>query len=350
MYSALFFPGKLEWTGVAATYALPSTSCHLFVRDLQTFIAANGTSIQVYRRKLMSLDLGLRRNFVFPFFICNVSNAIIGADFLHYFNIKPDLRNRSLFDTSTKLNCNDIIRNSNIFSIKTHVIDNDFSKLLNDFPNIVKEPCANQTVKHNVVHYIDTFGPPVCAKPRRMAPDRPDGHGYELVSSVRALVPQKFSVEEELMHVKHVEVKSPHFGVMWKFGRGVISSEYRSKPPWDKSGCTPNCHSLGRISLTPTWSDTSLPISHRSRFRREVEAMMELRASWTSMGRTLTGFKQHRNTTRTTNYSAFSEITTLQTFFSFSLPSGRGQLFVNQESVNQESVKCLLKGGRVFRD
>ncbi|GFU02738.1 hypothetical protein TNCV_1384611 [Trichonephila clavipes] len=52
----------------------------------------------------------------------------------------------------------------------------------------------------------------------------PDGHGYELVSSVRALVPQKFSVEEELMHVKHVDVKSPHVGVMWKFGRGVIIS------------------------------------------------------------------------------------------------------------------------------
>ncbi|GFW56078.1 hypothetical protein TNCV_374841 [Trichonephila clavipes] len=52
----------------------------------------------------------------------------------------------------------------------------------------------------------------------------PDGHDYELVSSVRALVPQKFSVEEELMHVKHVEVKSRHVGVMWNFGRGVISS------------------------------------------------------------------------------------------------------------------------------
>ncbi|GFS53237.1 hypothetical protein TNCV_1035501 [Trichonephila clavipes] len=50
-----------------------------------------------------------------------------------------------------------------------------------------------------------------------------DGHGYELVSSVRVLVPQKFSVEEELMHVKHIEVKSPHVGVMWNSGRGVIS-------------------------------------------------------------------------------------------------------------------------------
>ncbi|GFW81987.1 hypothetical protein TNCV_771161 [Trichonephila clavipes] len=44
------------------------------------------------------------------------------------------------------------------------------------------------------------------------------------MSSVRALVPQKFSVEEELMQIKHVDVKSPHVGVMWKFGRGVISS------------------------------------------------------------------------------------------------------------------------------
>ncbi|GFW10604.1 hypothetical protein TNCV_893991 [Trichonephila clavipes] len=52
----------------------------------------------------------------------------------------------------------------------------------------------------------------------------PDGRGYELVYSVRALVPQKFSVEEELMHVKYVDVKSPHVGVMWKFGRRVISS------------------------------------------------------------------------------------------------------------------------------
>ncbi|GFS97039.1 uncharacterized protein TNCV_4433321 [Trichonephila clavipes] len=58
----------------------------------------------------------------------------------------------------------------------------------------------------------------------RKTRSNPDGHGYELVSSVRALVPQKFSVEEELMHIKHIEVKSPHVGVMWKFGRGVISS------------------------------------------------------------------------------------------------------------------------------
>ncbi|GFT46716.1 hypothetical protein TNCV_4026461 [Trichonephila clavipes] len=38
---------------------------------------------------------------------------------------------------------------------------------------------------------------------------------------------KKFSVEEELMHVKHVEVKSTHVGVMWKFGR---SYQLRYRP------------------------------------------------------------------------------------------------------------------------
>ncbi|GFT84849.1 integrase catalytic domain-containing protein [Trichonephila clavipes] len=91
-----------------------------------------------------------------------------------------------------------------------------------------------------------------------------------------------------------------------------------------------------------------VPSPRLTDFVRDLEALIELRPSWTSMGRTPTGFKQHRKINRTTNYSAFSEITTLQTIFF--LPSGRGQLFVNQKSVNQESVKCLLKGRRVFRD
>ncbi|GFS97231.1 hypothetical protein TNCV_715801 [Trichonephila clavipes] len=52
----------------------------------------------------------------------------------------------------------------------------------------------------------------------------PGGHGHELVSDVRALVPLKPSVEEKLTHVKYIEAQSPYVGVVWKFGKGVISS------------------------------------------------------------------------------------------------------------------------------
>ncbi|GFS91071.1 piggyBac transposable element-derived protein 4 [Trichonephila clavipes] len=39
------------------------------------------------------------------------------------------------------------------------------------------------------------------------------------------------------MHVKHVDVKSPHVGVMWKFGRGVISSATICLSNPFKKGC-----------------------------------------------------------------------------------------------------------------
>ncbi|GBM19170.1 Retrovirus-related Pol polyprotein from transposon opus, partial [Araneus ventricosus] len=50
--------------------------------------------------------------------------------------------------------------------------DTVFHKLLKEFPSITKLPNPNQPVKHNTVHHIVTKGPPVVAKPRRLAPDR----------------------------------------------------------------------------------------------------------------------------------------------------------------------------------
>ncbi|GFT54648.1 hypothetical protein TNCV_2490691 [Trichonephila clavipes] len=37
---------------------------------------------------------------------------------------------------------------------------------------IVKPPSFSQEVKHNIKHFIETSGPPVFAKARRLAPDR----------------------------------------------------------------------------------------------------------------------------------------------------------------------------------
>ncbi|GFU38944.1 HTH_Tnp_Tc3_2 domain-containing protein [Trichonephila clavipes] len=93
-------------------------------------------------------------------------------------------------------------------------------------------------------------------RPRHLT--EPDGHGYELVSSVRALVPQKFSVEEELMHVKHVEVKGPHVGVMWKFGRGVISS---GRPRVTTSNKEGYLESTAKRNSRSTASDLSRQLS-----------------------------------------------------------------------------------------
>ncbi|GFX20268.1 peptidase A2 domain-containing protein [Trichonephila clavipes] len=44
--------------------------------------AANGTEIPTYGLKILTLDLGLRRPFQWPFIIAKVERGIIGADFL----------------------------------------------------------------------------------------------------------------------------------------------------------------------------------------------------------------------------------------------------------------------------
>lgn len=49
--------------------------------DFKLF-AANGTPIPTYGIKTLNIDLGLRREFRWPFVVAQVSKGILGADFL----------------------------------------------------------------------------------------------------------------------------------------------------------------------------------------------------------------------------------------------------------------------------
>ncbi|XP_026323301.1 uncharacterized protein LOC113232739 [Hyposmocoma kahamanoa] len=79
---------------------LLSTQCK--VSDY-TLSAANGNSIKIYGSRTFSLNLGLRREFRWNFTIADVEIAIIGSNFLAYFNLLPDCRNKLLRDDSTRL-------------------------------------------------------------------------------------------------------------------------------------------------------------------------------------------------------------------------------------------------------
>ncbi|XP_054706732.1 uncharacterized protein LOC129216542 [Uloborus diversus] len=136
-------------------------------------MAANSSNINVYGQKTLSLNLNLRRHFLWTFLIADVSSPILGADFLHYFELVSDLRNKCLRDTKTKLQSADQIKDSKLHSVQISLSgDTKYHKLLRKFPSITKLPNPHQTVKHNTVHHIITKGPPVVAKPRRLAPDR----------------------------------------------------------------------------------------------------------------------------------------------------------------------------------
>ncbi|GBN43170.1 Transposon Ty3-I Gag-Pol polyprotein [Araneus ventricosus] len=92
----------------------------------KALFAAHSSILNVYGQKTLSLNFNLRRYFLWTFLIADIS---ISKDTIYH-------------------------------------------TLLKEFPSITKLPNPNQPVKHTTVHHIVAKGPPVVAKPRRLAPDR----------------------------------------------------------------------------------------------------------------------------------------------------------------------------------
>lgn len=136
--------------------------------------AANGTTIKTYGCHTLRLNLGLRREFKWNFIIADVDTAIIGADFMAYYNLLPDCRNKLIRCGVTGLSATASIANFSQLSVRTILIkDTPFNTILSQFPAITKPPGINRDVKHNTVHFIKTTdGPPVVSRPRRLAPDK----------------------------------------------------------------------------------------------------------------------------------------------------------------------------------
>ncbi|GFU44652.1 transposon Ty3-G Gag-Pol polyprotein [Trichonephila clavipes] len=135
--------------------------------------AANGTEIPTYGLKILTLDLGLRRPFQWPFIIAKVERGIIGADFLQKFQLLIDLHNRKLIDGVTNLSIKGevaTIQENNDLSTVNRA--SKYFNLLKLYPDLTKPNLVNRVVKHEVKHHILTTGQPVYSKARQLAPDK----------------------------------------------------------------------------------------------------------------------------------------------------------------------------------
>lgn len=133
--------------------------------------AANGTSIKTYGSKLLVIDVGLKRKFVFTCIIADVSKPILGADFLQKFGLLVDIRNKQLIDPLNSRKIKGQVLPVLMPSVKTVVgSSNQYHELLKEFPEITKVQSQPLKVKHDTVHHIQTFGPPVCSRARRLHP------------------------------------------------------------------------------------------------------------------------------------------------------------------------------------
>lgn len=130
--------------------------------------AANGTTIKTFGSKLLEVDLKLRRKFHHNFIMAAVNRPIIGADFLAKFGIIVDLKKKRLIDSQTSLSVNALLMNVDTPTPIHFSIDNQFGKILQEFPQLMISPNFKEPLKHDVVHHIVTNGPLPFARPRRL--------------------------------------------------------------------------------------------------------------------------------------------------------------------------------------
>lgn len=136
--------------------------------------AANGTRIRTFGPKTLVEDLGLSRTFTWTFEMADVSRAIIGADFLHYFGLLVDVRRHCLVDPTDKrtVACAATSAVSSYVPLFAVAHAPDWDAVLQDFPSVTRESPVPETFRHGVEHVLQTTGPPLFARPRRLPPDR----------------------------------------------------------------------------------------------------------------------------------------------------------------------------------
>lgn len=133
-------------------------------------VAANGSLIKTWGKRNVPLLLGRGRPFTQEFYVADVTEPILGADFFIANDLAIDMARRCLIDMSdltaipSKIAC----QTPAVSGIHAPSI-NDFDRIIDEFPEIlVPRFRPTDTNKHGVEHHIVTEGPPLHARARRL--------------------------------------------------------------------------------------------------------------------------------------------------------------------------------------
>jgi hypothetical protein len=136
--------------------------------------AANGTTIPTFGTRQLTVYLGPRRRYLWTFILADVPTGILGIDFLQHYELLVDSRRLELIDTSSNIKVMGLKAQTDAYRITGLLADttNRFQSLFTRFPSLTGSLEDIATVTNRVAHHIVTRGPPVTARPRRLAPDK----------------------------------------------------------------------------------------------------------------------------------------------------------------------------------
>lgn len=155
----------------AEVSVIPPTNLQKSNSSSYKLFAANASTIDTYGYKDLTLNIGLRKPFMWRFIIANVDRSILGADFLASSGLIVDLKNKRLIDPTTRLEITGVsvaVPSYGITTIKSNGFSKEVHNLLNEFKEITIETATLNSTKHNVTHCIETTGQPCSAKVRRL--------------------------------------------------------------------------------------------------------------------------------------------------------------------------------------
>ena len=141
----------------------PQEGCNL--------LAVNGSSIITYGKRSLTLNLGLRRAFRWIFIVANVQEPILGADFLR---LLVDIKHSRLIDATTQLRVQGVLSQATSPSPSFLPLQptNVFTSIIAKYPAVFQPHLNSHSVVHDVTHHIQTSGPPICARARRLSPEK----------------------------------------------------------------------------------------------------------------------------------------------------------------------------------
>ena len=122
---------------------------------------------------LMDLALSLDgRLFNWTFVIANVTQPLLGADFLCSFNLMVDIKGQRLINTTTFSSVMLNQTTGQYLGIHSVSMDRTYADILAEFPEILTPTFSCSTVRHGVELFIPTEGPPIHSRARRLPPDK----------------------------------------------------------------------------------------------------------------------------------------------------------------------------------
>ena len=96
----------------------------------------------------------------------------MSIDFLRQNALVVDFTNSSLNNSLSNISWSLVKQVCSVEILKPFLVTNDYLKMLQSFPELIKPPNCDKPVKHDVVHEIETNGYSCHARARLLTPEK----------------------------------------------------------------------------------------------------------------------------------------------------------------------------------